>query len=256
MNNNLWALLGQRPFSDGRPREEYHGGYISVLDKSPICPVIFLDVEPLHNLNVTAVLHMEQSWDNLRTKSRTHQSPMISLRESCPRLPQIATARPSCPYPWRCGEDCPEAMVGSNTEFPPSIPKACPGLHVYLAGDVGRENEHLGVDVGGLKLWVEVLAQDNRGLSEVKELRPQSQEAPGRPNDFSELMEVVGLLGGSMMPGGLSTQVLANVAVRDWSDDFTFIIGDHCYRCRASVAHLLPPVSGFLRPAKSPEGPF
>jgi hypothetical protein len=31
-----------------------------------------------------------------------------------------------------------------------------------------------------------------------------------------------------------------NVAARDSSDDFTLILGDHCYRSRSSFARLLP----------------
>jgi hypothetical protein len=41
--------------------------------------------------------------------------------------------------------------------------------------------------------------------------------------------------------GGLSARGLTNVAVRDWPDDFTFIIGDHRYRCPSSVAQFLSP---------------
>jgi hypothetical protein len=40
---------------------------------------------------------------------------------------------------------------------------------------------------------------------------------------------------------GLSAQALANVAVRDWSDDFTFIVGDHYYRCPSSREQFLSP---------------
>jgi hypothetical protein len=36
--------------------------------------------------------------------------------------------------------------------------------------------------------------------------------------------------------GGLSTLGLANVAVRDSSEDFTFVVDDHRYRCQSSVA--------------------
>jgi hypothetical protein len=32
---------------------------------------------------------------------------------------------------------------------------------------------------------------------------------------------------------------LANVAVRDWSDDFTFVIGDHRSQCLSYVAQFL-----------------
>jgi hypothetical protein len=41
--------------------------------------------------------------------------------------------------------------------------------------------------------------------------------------------------------GGLSGRVIVNVAVRDWSDNFTFIIGRHRSRCRSSVAQFLSP---------------
>jgi hypothetical protein len=39
--------------------------------------------------------------------------------------------------------------------------------------------------------------------------------------------------------GGLSARGLENVPVGDWSDDFTFIVGDHRYRCPSSVAQFL-----------------
>jgi hypothetical protein len=35
---------------------------------------------------------------------------------------------------------------------------------------------------------------------------------------------------------------LANAAVRDWSDDFAFIVGDHRYQCPSSVAQFLSPL--------------
>jgi hypothetical protein len=41
--------------------------------------------------------------------------------------------------------------------------------------------------------------------------------------------------------GGLSGRGLANVAVGDWSDDFTFIIGDRCCESPSSVAQFLSP---------------
>jgi hypothetical protein len=50
------------------------------------------------------------------------------------------------------------------------------------------------------------------------------------------------LRGGSKVTGGLLSRGLANVAVRDWSDDFTFIIGDRRYQCRSSVAQFLSPL--------------
>jgi hypothetical protein len=60
--------------------------------------------------------------------------------------------------------------------------------------------------------------------------------------DLSELIAVVSLRRGSRVPGGLSSRGLANVAVRDWSDDFTSIIGDRRYQCRSSVAQFLSPL--------------
>jgi hypothetical protein len=94
----------------------------------------------------------------------------------------------------------------------------------------------------GLKLRVEPLEQDNRGLSEGKELRPQSQEVPGLSGCLGELIAVVGLRGGSRVTGRLSARALANVNVRDWSDDFTFIIGNHCCRCPPFFAQFLSPL--------------
>jgi hypothetical protein len=86
-----------------------------------------------------------------------------------------------------------------------------------------------------------IVAYGNIPLLEAKGLRPQSQQGLGPSSSFHELIAVVGLRGGSRVTGRLSTGGLANVAVRDWSDDFTFIIGDHCYRCRSYVAQFLSP---------------
>jgi hypothetical protein len=58
---------------------------------------------------------------------------------------------------------------------------------------------------------------------------------------LGELIAVVGLRGGSRVTGGLWARELASVAVRDWSDNFTFIVGDHRYRCRSSDAQFLSP---------------
>jgi hypothetical protein len=55
------------------------------------------------------------------------------------------------------------------------------------------------------------------------------------------LIAVVGLRGGSRVTGGLSARGLASIAVRDWSDDFTFIIGNHRYGCSSSLAQFLSP---------------
>jgi hypothetical protein len=89
--------------------------------------------------------------------------------------------------------------------------------------------------------------QNNRRLSKAKELRRQNQESPCLSNDLGELIAVVGLQGGSGVTGGLSARGPANVAVRDSSDDFTFIIGNHRYRCRSSVAQFLSPRVSELR---------
>jgi hypothetical protein len=70
---------------------------------------------------------------------------------------------------------------------------------------------------------------------------PDGIIAPGLSSHLDELIAVVGLRGGSRVTGGLSARGLANVAVRDWSDDFTFIIGNRRYRCRSSVAPFLSP---------------
>jgi hypothetical protein len=55
-----------------------------------------------------------------------------------------------------------------------------------------------------MKLWVRVLEQANWPLSEAKELSRQSQYAPSLSIDFGELIEIVGLGGGSCVTGGLS----------------------------------------------------
>jgi hypothetical protein len=74
-----------------------------------------------------------------------------------------------------------------------------------LAGaEMRRATERQGAESRGLKRRVELLEQDDRELSEVKESHPQTQEAPGPSSDFSELVAVVGLHGGSRATGGLS----------------------------------------------------
>jgi hypothetical protein len=65
--------------------------------------------------------------------------------------------------------------------------------------------------------------------------------APGLSGHIAELIAFVSLRGGSRVMGGLSARGLMNVEVQDWSDDFTFIIGDHCYQCRTSVGQFLSP---------------
>jgi hypothetical protein len=65
--------------------------------------------------------------------------------------------------------------------------------------------------------------------------------APGRLSHFSELTAVLGLPDGSKVTGGLSARGLANVAIQDWSKEFTFVVGDHHYQCRSSVAQVLSP---------------
>jgi hypothetical protein len=79
---------------------------------------------------------------------------------------------------------------------------------------------------------------NNQRLAKAKELRPQSQEAACLSHDLGGLIAVAGLRGGSRVTGGLSARGLANIAVQDSSDDFTFIIGDHRYRCGSSVEQL------------------
>jgi hypothetical protein len=75
----------------------------------------------------------------------------------------------------------------------------------------------------------------------------QTREYDGNVHDrhqsghLGELFAVVGLRSGSRVTGGLSARGLANVAVRDWFDDFTFIVGNHRYRCPSSLAPLLSP---------------
>jgi hypothetical protein len=91
------------------------------------------------------------------------------------------------------------------------------------------------------RLPAEVLKQENLRLSDTKKLCPQGRTAPGLSSDFGQLIAVVGLRGGSRVTRGLSARGLANVAVRDWSDDFTFIVGCHHYRCPSSVSQFLSP---------------
>jgi hypothetical protein len=70
---------------------------------------------------------------------------------------------------------------------------------------------------------------------------PDGIIAPCLSSHLEELIALVGLRGGSRVTGGLSARGLADAAVPDWSDDFTFIIGNHRYRCRSSVAQFLSP---------------
>jgi hypothetical protein len=65
---------------------------------------------------------------------------------------------------------------------------------------------------------------------------PEGINAPGLSRHLGELIAVVSLRCGSGATGGLSARVLANVAVRNWSDYFTFIVDDHRYRCPSSIA--------------------
>jgi hypothetical protein len=70
---------------------------------------------------------------------------------------------------------------------------------------------------------------------------PDGIIAPRLSGNIGELIAVVGLRGGSRVTGGLSAPGLANVPVGDWSDDFTFIVGDDRYQFRSSVAQFLSP---------------
>jgi hypothetical protein len=56
--------------------------------------------------------------------------------------------------------------------------------------------QELSAEVGEWKQQVEVLEQENREISEARELRPQGQKAAGLSNDLGELIAVVGLRGG------------------------------------------------------------
>jgi hypothetical protein len=80
---------------------------------------------------------------------------------------------------------------------------------------------------------------ETRDMSDI----PDGFVASGLSSHLGELITVVGLrgCGGSMATGGLSARGLPNVAVGDWSDHFTFVIGNHPYRCPSSVAYVLSP---------------
>jgi hypothetical protein len=73
--------------------------------------------------------------------------------------------------------------------------------------------------------------------------------APGLSGHLGELIAILSLPGGSMMTGGLSARGLANVEVGDWPNHFTFIVGDHRYRCPSSVAQFLSPRLSKLHPS-------
>jgi hypothetical protein len=75
---------------------------------------------------------------------------------------------------------------------------------------------------------------------------PDGIIAPHLSGDISELIAIVSLRGGSRVMGGLSVRGRANVPVGDWSDDFTFIVGDRHYRSLSSVTQFLSlPVSKY-----------
>jgi hypothetical protein len=69
-------------------------------------------------------------------------------------------------------------------------------LQVFAVSELRRAKEQLGAEVTGLRLWAGVLKQEDRGLSEARELGPQGLEAPCLSNVFIELFAVVGLRGG------------------------------------------------------------
>jgi hypothetical protein len=89
-------------------------------------------------------------------------------------------------------------------------------------------------------------AWNNWRLSEARKLRLQGPAALSSSSEISELIAVVGIRGGSMVSGRLSARGLANVAVGGWSDDFSFIVGDHRYRCQSYVARFLSPQVSML----------
>jgi hypothetical protein len=74
-----------------------------------------------------------------------------------------------------------------------------------------------------------------------EKVRPQILGALGLSNHFSGFITVVSLRGGSRATGGLSARGLANVAVRDWSDNFIFIVGHRHYQCPSSLTKFLSP---------------
>jgi hypothetical protein len=146
-----------------------------------------------------------------------------------------ANVAPPPPRPSPVKLSPPPAPPKPAKQFPPSVKKE-PKFDMS-EGIISQ----LQAEVGDLKLRIEVLEHDNRGVSEAKELHTQSQEARRLSNDLGGLIAVVSLRGGSKLPGGLSARGLGNVAVRDWSDDFTFIVGGHHYRCPSSGAQFLSP---------------
>lgn len=86
-------------------------------------------------------------------------------------------------------------------------------------------------------------------LSKVKKLRPRGPEAPNSSSEIGELIAVVDLRGGSKVMVRLSARGLANVAVRDWSNHFTFVVGD---RLLPNSCHLgLPDFIRFMRRSRS-----
>jgi energy-converting hydrogenase Eha subunit G len=85
------------------------------------------------------------------------------------------------------------------------------------------------------KIDVEDVSGRNMRTVEVGTDVSDAMIAPGVSGSLSEPIAVVALRWVTAT-GGLSARALANDAVRDWSDDFMFIIGDHRYRCRLSVA--------------------
>jgi hypothetical protein len=115
------------------------------------------------------------------------------------------------------------------------------GRCMSAASEMRQSKEQRRAVVGGLNLRGEMMEQDDWACSEAKELCPQTREALGISNDLGKLVAVVGLRGGSRAMGRLSARGLANVAARDWSHDFTFIIGDYRYWYPSSVAQFLSP---------------
>jgi hypothetical protein len=103
------------------------------------------------------------------------------------------------------------------------------------------ESERLRAKAAELRLRIAVRERDHWRLSDATELRPQSQEAPGRLSDFSELTAVLCLRDGSRVTRNLSVLGLVNVVIPDWSHEFMFVVGDHHYRSRSSVAQFLSP---------------
>jgi serine/threonine protein kinase len=110
--------------------------------------------------------------------------------------------------------------------LPPTGPKQTTQFHPLVKKGKIRVEEGCGRNERTVKVGIDV---------------PEGIIPPGLSSHLGELIAVLGLRGGSSVIGGLSVRGLANVALRAWSDDFTFIIGNHHHRCQSSIAQFLSP---------------